>query len=37
MIVRPGAALSFVAVFCVSFTLALATEFALAWWLFGGG
>ena len=36
MIVRPGPALSFLAVFCTSFTLALAAWFGLAWWLFGG-
>jgi hypothetical protein len=36
MTVRPGPALGFVTTFCVSFTLALAAWFALAWWLFGG-
>jgi hypothetical protein len=36
MIVRPAPAMRFVAVFCTSFTLALAAWFGLAWWLFGG-
>jgi hypothetical protein len=36
MIVRPAPAMRFVSVFCVSFTLALAPWFGLAWWMFGG-
>jgi hypothetical protein len=35
MIVRPGPALDFLWVFCVSFAVALAAWTGLAWWLFG--